>query len=258
MKLSEPAARDRKEMALKGSRFHDGVPAEGGSDAQGRAAREEAAARNLFRLARSLRREDKFKEARDIYIMLSKSTNLRFAAAAHQGATWLSVVLIQKDNEHAPFEWLVTSHQDDLTVLFRCILDGESMGEIDDLMQRAFLKAWRSLWQLRNPRRFTPWLRRIARNLGYDHLRQRQHRAEKLQTFQEESRYREEGGGPSDSLRDLLKIISDPTDREILYLRFEKGLTYSEIAREMKIDVGADAIRKRVDRIERILRKRLN
>jgi len=252
MQVSEPAAHDRKEKALKGSRFHDGVPGAGGNDAQGRAAREEAAARGL------LRRADRFEEAREIYIMLSQSTNPRLAAAAYQGATWLSVVLIQKDKEPAPFEWLVTSHQDDLAVLFRYILDGQGLGEIDDLMQEAFAKAWRSLWKLKNPRRFTPWLRRIARRLGYDHLRQRQHRAAKWQTFRKESRYREEGSGPSDSLRDLLKFIADPTDREILYLRFEKGLTYSEIARELKIDVGPDAVRKRVDKIGRILRERLD
>ncbi|HEY9791241.1 MAG TPA: sigma-70 family RNA polymerase sigma factor [Candidatus Obscuribacterales bacterium] len=42
-----------------------------------------------------------------------------------------------------------------------------------DLVQEVFIRAWRSIHNLRNPRAFRSWLHQIATNLFYDELRKR-------------------------------------------------------------------------------------
>ncbi len=48
--------------------------------------------------------------------------------------------------------------------------------EAHDLTQDTMLRAWQKLPTLQDVSRFKPWLYSIARNLTYDHLRQRQRR----------------------------------------------------------------------------------
>lgn len=41
----------------------------------------------------------------------------------------------------------------------------------DDLAQQTFMRAWKQIGTIREPRAFSAWLRRIARNLWLQHLR---------------------------------------------------------------------------------------
>lgn len=43
--------------------------------------------------------------------------------------------------------------------------------DVEDIAQEAFVRAWRALPRLENPKLFLGWLLRIARNLATDHLR---------------------------------------------------------------------------------------
>jgi len=45
--------------------------------------------------------------------------------------------------------------------------------EAEDVVQDAFVKAWKSRWQVRNPARFPAWISTIARNRAHDILMRR-------------------------------------------------------------------------------------
>ena len=49
--------------------------------------------------------------------------------------------------------------------------------EAQDLTQEVFIKAWEKLTSLREPARFAPWLRQIARSVTLDAIRRRRHPA---------------------------------------------------------------------------------
>jgi RNA polymerase sigma-70 factor (ECF subfamily) len=136
------------------------------------------------------------------------------------------------------------------------MLGRKDVDEIQDLMQQTFFAAWQHIGELRNHHRFAPWLRRIARNLAIDHLRRRRRRAAGLKEWIKELRRRKKDCPPTD-FWELIQILPDPIDREILYLRFVQELTYPEIAQEVGIDIDADAIRKRVAKMELVLREEL-
>lgn len=52
--------------------------------------------------------------------------------------------------------------------------------EARDLTQETLIKVWQKLGSLKDVSSFKPWLYRIARNLAYDQLRQRQRRKQKV------------------------------------------------------------------------------
>lgn len=80
------------------------------------------------------------------------------------------VVLSQQKNTQA-FEQLVKRHQRSVyNSLYQMAPD---WNHTSDMTQEVFIRAWRSIDKLRNPRAFRSWLNQIATNLFYDELRKR-------------------------------------------------------------------------------------
>ncbi len=72
-----------------------------------------------------------------------------------------------------------------------------------DLAQQAFLQAWQKLSGLHDVARFTPWLYAIARNLAYDHSRQKKGASWSSWEDLEESQADVSEPGPEDQVAQL-------------------------------------------------------
>lgn len=109
--------------------------------------------------------------------------------------------------------------------------------EAEDVVQQTFIKAFRSLPQLREVGSLSLWLRRILWRVGIDTLRSRKRRPESL--LEDHLRYRPAAGrGPeaeflvqSDvaALRRALRRLRE-RDRAYILLREFDGLSYDEMA----------------------------
>lgn len=134
-----------------------------------------------------------------------------------------------------------------------------------DLTQEAFLRAWRSRKQLREPRAAKVWILRIAQNLWRDHLR-RKRRREPIERLPGEDREPAIAAGGGDRLgrEEEVEIViqamgSLPArQRQVLHLNAFEGLSYQEIAEVLEISEGAvkaslslgrKALRAKLDRV---------
>jgi RNA polymerase sigma-70 factor (ECF subfamily) len=103
--------------------------------------------------------------------------------------------------------------------------------EAEDLMQEVALAAWRSLDNLEEPERFTPWLTTIARNLGRDMLK-RPHCTEQIRPAHERLAVepaRADQKLEADDVMNCIRSLPEPY-REPLTLRLVLELSAKEIA----------------------------
>lgn len=105
--------------------------------------------------------------------------------------------------------------------------------DLDDVVQQAFLQAWRALPRLRDPRRIRGWLLAIASNLVRDLHQRRGREREVMTTMQRREVQRAVPGGAAlervERLERLLPGLR-AQEREVLALRFERGMNCNEIA----------------------------
>jgi RNA polymerase sigma-70 factor (ECF subfamily) len=107
-------------------------------------------------------------------------------------------------------------------------------GEVEDLVQDVFLRAWRRLRTLRDHTAFGAWLAAIARNRAADHLRRPAIHDEVQEDLPAE------GGSPSEALTILRAIQTLPDAyRETLVLRLVEGLSGPEIAERTGLTHGS-------------------
>ena len=104
-----------------------------------------------------------------------------------------------------------------------------------DLAQQAFLQAWQKLSGLHDVARFTPWLYAIARNLAYDHSRQKKGASWSSWEHLEESQADVSEPGPEDQVAqaELVRLALTtlpPKLRDCLLLQVEGKLSRREIA----------------------------
>jgi len=140
--------------------------------------------------------------------------------------------------------------------------------DAEDVVQEAYIRAWRSLSRLRDSGAVVGWICGIVRHVSLDRLRQRKRR--RTEPF-EETRAGElaEGlfGGPvpdparaaeaaqtSALLHSLVGEIKEKY-RVVLLLREVDGMTYEEIAEALSIPVGT--VESRLHRARRQLAKKL-
>jgi len=171
--------------------------------------------------------------------------------------------------EERAFEVLVHRHGRLVFRIIRGILPG---AEVEDLAQEVFVKAYRSLGQLRSGSSLGPWLARISTTVCYDYLRGRQGRMEV--TFTELSReqgeglpaaigevvdprtVREQDRSLSRDLAERLLSQLSPKDRAALLLRELEGFSMADLARAL--GCSELAARLRLFRARRALRAMLD
>ena len=161
--------------------------------------------------------------------------------------------------DKAAFNLLVAKYQRKLTrLLGRLIRDP---AEVEDVVQEAFIKAYRALPAFRGESAFYTWLYRIGINTAKNHLVAAGRRAPTTTEFDAEEA---ENFADGDDLRDIntpesvlmSKEIADTVNRTMealpeelrtaIQLREIEGLSYDEIAAVMNCPIGT--VRSRIFR----------
>jgi RNA polymerase sigma-70 factor (ECF subfamily) len=155
------------------------------------------------------------------------------------------------------FESLVREHQHMVYCVALSFCKDPSSAE--DLAQEAFLKAYRSVDEMREPARLKTWLYSIARFTAIDWIRRRKH--EKFlglaEGAAEELPERPAAESKEDRAMRVMDVIRELKEehREIMLLRYVRGLSYSQIARET--GTTASAVGEKLSRIRDIVREKL-
>jgi len=167
------------------------------------------------------------------------------------------VARVQKGDKRA-FDMLVLKYQYKVhAIVSRYINDFD---EVNDVVQEAFIKAYRALSNFRGESQFYTWLYRIAVNTAKNHLVSRGRRPPASDVDFEEAEFYSGSEGLKDIdspenlyFRDELeKVVDDaiqslPEDlRTALTLREFEGLSYEDIAAVMDCPVGT--VRSRIFR----------
>jgi len=168
-----------------------------------------------------------------------------------------------RDGETEAFEDLVAAHAE---AVYRMAAAATSdPGEAEDLTQTCFVEAFTRIGELRDGRRFAPWLFAIAHNRCRDWLRKHSRRPVLLADPSELSGADppELPGNPEShavsSARDEAirrAVNSLPADyRAVVVLRYAGELSYAEIAEAMGIKLSA--VKMRWHRARKMLQTRL-
>ena len=132
-----------------------------------------------------------------------------------------------------------------------------------DAAQEAFLAAWKGLPRFRGEAGFSTWLYRLTSNAAIDHLRRVKRQRGEVSL---------DGGGPGldavddapspqaqaeetelrEAVAEGLSMLSED-HRQALLLRELRGLSYEEIASELRVDLGT--VKSRISRAMGSLRK---
>lgn len=155
------------------------------------------------------------------------------------------------------FERLVREHQHMVYCVALSFCKDPSAAE--DLAQEAFLKAYRSVDEMREPARLKTWLYSIARFTAIDWIRRR--RREPVLALAEgaaeELPERPAGDSKEERAVRVMDVIRGLKDehREIMILRYVRGLSYSQIARETGSTTSA--VGEKLSRIREMVRQKL-
>ena len=163
------------------------------------------------------------------------------------------VIACQAGNRDA-MESLVKKHQRSVaSLLYQLAPD---WGDTSDLAQEVFIRVYRGIHSLRNPKTFRSWLNQIVVNLFYDELRRRPRR---LPTISIDAPI-ESDNGESDLVREIPDPSLKPDEQSLvqeldhvikkamaqlpeqfrtaIVLRELQGLSYEEIAVSIGCELG--------------------
>jgi len=172
-----------------------------------------------------------------------------------------------KKGDKRAFDLLVLKYQHKiLSVVSRYVRD---VGEVQDVTQEAFIKAYRALPKFRGESQFYTWLYRIAINTAKNHLMARARRppgsdidVQDAEYFDTATQLRDNESPEShlfgQELREIVnKALSQlPEDlRTAVTLREFDGLSYEDIADVMDCPVGT--VRSRIFRAREAIDKQL-
>lgn len=166
------------------------------------------------------------------------------------------------------FELLVVKYQRKLArLLSRFIRDA---GEIEDVTQEAFIKAYRALPSFRGDSAFYTWLYRIGINTAKNYLVAMGRRAptstefdsEDAETFEDGDQLRDVNTPEAELLsKEIAQTVNDTMDqlpeelRIAITLREIEGLSYEDIAASMNCPIGT--VRSRIFRAREAIAEKL-
>jgi len=177
------------------------------------------------------------------------------------------VEMVQQGNK-AAFDLLVRKYQNKVLSLVSRFV--KNQGDVPDVAQEAFIKAYRALPNFRGDSAFYTWLYRIAVNTAKNHLAAQKRRPSSSDLEIEESEYFDEADKLRDSAsperllltRELRDVVINtlealPEDlRTAISLRELDGLSYEDIANIMECPVGT--VRSRIFRAREALEKQID
>lgn len=176
------------------------------------------------------------------------------------------VEMVQQGNK-AAFDLLVRKYQNKVLSLVSRFV--KNQGDVPDVAQEAFIKAYRALPNFRGDSAFYTWLYRIAVNTAKNHIAAQKRRPSSSDLDIEESEFFDdadqlrEGASPerlllTSELRDVVinTLEALPEDlRTAISLRELDGLSYEDIANVMECPVGT--VRSRIFRAREALDKQI-
>ena len=171
-----------------------------------------------------------------------------------------AVIEAVRDGDHYALSELMRRHGRWVRgVIFGVLGDND---RVDDAAQQVWTAVWRRAGELRDTRRWRPWLYRLARNAAADAGRDITRRRKRTRQFAEMP-------SPETTNAPLGELVNDEQYREVLkaiqalpalyrepfVLRHLQGWTYKEIAEVM--DMRVDSVETRLVRARRHLRETL-
>lgn len=177
------------------------------------------------------------------------------------------LVRLAKKGDTGAFGKLMLRYENKIYRLARRMTETDE--DAEDVLQEAFVKAFRKLSTFKGRSKFSTWLYRITVNLALMKLRRRKLSTVSLSqpvTTEDSEIQRDIENGSSDPLERLLEMESmeildraiaelPPSYRAVFVLRHVEGLSTQETARVLKIKVPA--VKSRLHRARRALRVRL-
>ena len=163
------------------------------------------------------------------------------------------IVILCQQKDQAAFEVLIKRHQRNVfALLYKLAPD---WNDSSDLAQEAFIRIWKGIGKLQNPRAFRSWMSQIVTNLFYDELRKRPRNTVVVSLDVPMNGEDEEGptrdiadpaAGPAElyDRKDLRRSVDAAMAtlpiqfRTAIMLREVDDLSYEEIARITKADIG--------------------
>ena len=120
-----------------------------------------------------------------------------------------------------------------------------------DVVQEAYLRAWKGLQRFRGDAQFSTWMYRITANTSYTHMqKRRRQRTTNLDDIEEPTEMRLESSpdGMAESVAGLAELAAavqrlPETLRQIVILKDVYGLPHEAIAEELGISVAAAKVR---------------
>ncbi len=143
------------------------------------------------------------------------------------------------------FDYLVTQYQQRIYyTVIRIVVNHD---DANDVVQEAFVKAYKNLDSFKEGFRFYTWLYRIAINTALNFIQHKKQRGESLEAMKDEHRFdpKEKRDIEEDYVHSELKgnvreaLESIPPDmRSVFALRVFEDMSYKEIADTMDISIG--------------------
>lgn len=166
-----------------------------------------------------------------------------------------------RDGDARAFEALVLRH---FGLVFAIALGRTGRREeAEEVAQEVFLRIHLRMGDLRDPKAFGGWLRRVARSVAADAADREKRRAfiapsisideEALNVADETVRSSIEAADAENRLREVLAQLPDE-ERELVLLHYAQGLTRREISERMGVD--ATTVGRRLERAVESLRRR--
>lgn len=169
-----------------------------------------------------------------------------------------------KRGDKKAFELLVTKYQRRIArLLWQLVRDP---GEVEDLTQQAFIRAYRALPSFRADSAFYTWLYRIAINGAKNHLSAKRRRTsialDDAEAFEYAEQLRDAGTPENELMSKQIAEIVNHTLQELpeqlrtaITLREIEGLAYEDIASIMDCPIGT--VRSRIYRARETIAERL-
>jgi RNA polymerase sigma-70 factor, ECF subfamily len=162
--------------------------------------------------------------------------------AADAGAAEAELVAKARDGNLFAFEEIVRRHERRVYAVAYRIVRRHDVA--DDVVQEAFLRAYRGLDRFDTARPFGPWIARIAANLAVSHVRSPVAREQELPEGYGEMAAASPGpleGALDAEAREVLDRAVEalsPEQRAVFVLRVNEDLSYREIAEALDLSIG--------------------